>query len=219
MNKKIIIIFALVLAVTVVFSVTAGAQAPTIAVSSVSAKPGDTVELMVSVSGNPGINTFSLGFEYDTDRLTLQNVTASDALGGQFTYAKKAVWLNSSDSTYNGEILTLSFKVNDNATAGNASVNVTYSAGDISNYNEDDVNFGTVPGAVTVTGGETGELGDVDLNGKIDAEDARLALRAAAKLQTLTGEQFARADVDGNGDLNAIDARKILRVAAKLESF
>lgn len=204
---------------TVAFTVTAGAQSPTISVSSASAKPGDTVELKVSVSGNPGINTFTLGFEYDTGRLTLQKVTVSDALGGQFTYAKKAVWLNSNDSTYNGDILTLTFKVNDNASAGNAAVKVTYSAGDISNYNEDDVNFEIVPGAVTVTGASSGNLGDVDLNGKIDAEDARLALRAAAKLDTLTAEQFARADVDGNGELNAIDARKILRAAAKLEEL
>ncbi|MBQ9880131.1 MAG: dockerin type I repeat-containing protein [Clostridia bacterium] len=62
-------------------------------------------------------------------------------------------------------------------------------------------------------------LGDVNLDGKVDATDARLALRAAAKLDTLTGQAFTNADVDGNGIINAEDARKILRVAAKLESF
>ena len=57
------------------------------------------------------------------------------------------------------------------------------------------------------------------VDGKVDATDARLALRAAAKLDTLTGQAFTNADVDGSGIINAEDARKILRVAAKLESF
>ena len=64
-----------------------------------------------------------------------------------------------------------------------------------------------------------GMKGDVNLDGKVDATDARLALRAAAKLDTLTGQAFTNADVDGSGIINAEDARKILRVAAKLESF
>ncbi|MGN0443691.1 MAG: cohesin domain-containing protein [Acutalibacteraceae bacterium] len=122
----------------------------TIEVSSAEAAPGETVELKVSIKDNPGINTFSLGFSYDTTRLNLKSVTPSSGLGGQFTYAKKAVWLNSSDTTYNGEILTLSFEVLPSAKDGEAAVAVTYSAGDISNYNEDDVNFGLVAGKVTV---------------------------------------------------------------------
>lgn len=60
-------------------------------------------------------------------------------------------------------------------------------------------------------------IGDVDGNGRIEASDARLALRYSAKLQTLTAEQQKRADIEGDGRVTASDARLILRKAAKLD--
>lgn len=59
-------------------------------------------------------------------------------------------------------------------------------------------------------------VGDVDLDGKITAADARYVLRAAARLVTLTGASLVNADVDGDGKITATDARWILRYAAKL---
>ncbi len=59
--------------------------------------------------------------------------------------------------------------------------------------------------------------GDVDGNGQILADDARLALRASAKLETLDEIQKKAADVDGSGDVLADDARQILRFSAKLQ--
>lgn len=61
--------------------------------------------------------------------------------------------------------------------------------------------------------------GDVDLNGTTDADDARLALRAAAKLEKLEPYAFLAADLNGDGRVTADEARKILRVAAELDSF
>ena len=59
--------------------------------------------------------------------------------------------------------------------------------------------------------------GDVDGNGEINVSDARLALRAAVKLDTLTGAFFTSADVDFSGDISVSDARLILRAAVKLD--
>lgn len=150
MKKRILSLFLAALFVVTALPMAFAAGDPTITVASKTAAPGEEITLDVTISNNPGINTFSLGFTYDTTRLLLQGVTKAAALGGQFAYSKKAVWLNSEDSTYNGTILTLSFKVLDNAENGDASVAVTYSAGDIANYNEDDVNFALVSGKVTV---------------------------------------------------------------------
>ena len=150
MLKKII---AVVLAAILAFSCVAVAGAagtPTIKVMSASAAPGETVTLDVQMQNNPGINTFSLGFEYDTSRLKLKDVKVESALGGQYSYGTRVVWLNDANSTYNGKILTLTFDVLDNAKDGDASVAVTYSAGDISDYDENDVNFSLVSGKVTV---------------------------------------------------------------------
>ena len=150
MFKKII---AVVLAAILAFSCVAVAGAagtPTIKVMSASAAPGETVTLDVQMQNNPGINTFSLGFKYDTSRLKLKDVKVESALGGQYSYGTRVVWLNDANSTYNGKILTLTFDVLDNAKDGDASVAVTYSAGDISDYDENDVNFSLVSGKVTV---------------------------------------------------------------------
>lgn len=62
-------------------------------------------------------------------------------------------------------------------------------------------------------------LGDVNGDGKINAADARLALRAASRLDTLEGDAFIAADVDFNNKINAADARAILRHASRLEEL
>ena len=61
-------------------------------------------------------------------------------------------------------------------------------------------------------------LGDVNGDGYIHADDARLALRASARLETLSDAQLIAADVNGDGKLFANDARQILRVSAKLQA-
>lgn len=62
-------------------------------------------------------------------------------------------------------------------------------------------------------------MGDVDGDGRVTASDARLILRAAAQIVTLTMEQEALADVDNDGVVTALDARMVLRVAAELETL
>lgn len=63
----------------------------------------------------------------------------------------------------------------------------------------------------------TQRVGDVDADGSITASDARLCLRAAAKLEVLTEKQQVAADINNILGITSADARKILRAAAKLE--
>lgn len=58
---------------------------------------------------------------------------------------------------------------------------------------------------------------DVNGDGKINASDARLALRVSARLEVLEGNSFTAADTDKDGKVTASDARRILRKAAKLD--
>ena len=60
-------------------------------------------------------------------------------------------------------------------------------------------------------------LGDVNMDGSVNAKDARLALRAAAKVESLSELQMILADVSEDGRVKAADARAILRIAARLE--
>ncbi len=59
-------------------------------------------------------------------------------------------------------------------------------------------------------------LGDVNADNRINAMDARLILRCAARLEKFTEKQKSFADMDSDGRITAADARLALRVAAKL---
>ena len=61
--------------------------------------------------------------------------------------------------------------------------------------------------------------GDMDSDGKVSASDARLVLRAAARLDNPEGAYFTAADVNLDGKITAADARKTLLVAANIEYF
>ena len=63
-----------------------------------------------------------------------------------------------------------------------------------------------------------GNAGDINMDNKITAADARLALRASAGLEELTPEQLERVDINGDGKVTAGDARWILRYSAQLDS-
>ncbi len=61
-------------------------------------------------------------------------------------------------------------------------------------------------------------VGDVDGDGTVTVNDARTALRAAVKLETLSAEQQKRADTDNNGEIDVADARMILRKSVGLDN-
>ena len=50
-------------------------------------------------------------------------------------------------------------------------------------------------------------LGDINNDGKIDAIDARICLKAASGDVSLDTEEAARADVNEDGHVNAVDRR------------
>lgn len=75
---------------------------------------------------------------------------------------------------------------------------------------------GETPAPTDTPEPDTKLMGDVDLSGSVNATDALMVLKCAAKLQTLTDEQLGVADLDSNGSIDASDALIILKIAAKL---
>lgn len=63
--------------------------------------------------------------------------------------------------------------------------------------------------------------GDVNLNGKVESADARLALRASVKLESYPEKsyEFFAADADLDKTISSADARLILRASVKLETL
>lgn len=64
---------------------------------------------------------------------------------------------------------------------------------------------------------ETYKLGDINMDGKINAADARSILRAAAQVEKIGEKEMLIADVNGDSRVNAADARAVLRVASRLD--
>ncbi len=61
-------------------------------------------------------------------------------------------------------------------------------------------------------------LGDIDEDGVVDTEDARLALRIAVGLNNPTASQYVLCDVNGDASVDTSDAREILRYATGIIS-
>ena len=77
--------------------------------------------------------------------------------------------------------------------------------------NRPDGSFYKAPNTDTVM------LGDIDIDGKITATDARLALRSAVGLENFGDTKVVAADVNKDGSVTSSDARLILRAAVGLE--
>lgn len=63
------------------------------------------------------------------------------------------------------------------------------------------------------------QKGDVNLDGKITASDARIVLRISAKIEYVDDLRIKLADFNSDDKVNAADARYILRKSAKLDPF
>ena len=61
--------------------------------------------------------------------------------------------------------------------------------------------------------------GDLNGDGEVKAEDARLALRISAQIDSPTEQQISAGDINKSSAIDASDARKILRASAKLEKL
>lgn len=139
-------------------------NAPTITVSSSEAKPGDTVEVEISLENNPGIVSMRIYCDYDSDALTLVEAVDADQLGDStFKNVYEApyvmFWFNPtsySNYTANGVVATLTFKVADNADAGDYDIAISYNKGDIINFNLRNVAFEIEDGVIEVEGSGSG---------------------------------------------------------------
>ncbi len=58
-------------------------------------------------------------------------------------------------------------------------------------------------------------VGDVNMDGKISAIDARYVLQHVAETRVLTEEQIKYSDINNDGKITAIDARGILKIASQ----
>ena len=114
---------------------------------------GDTVGVNVVLENNPGISSIVLKIDYDKTRLTLDSVTISPRFADdayQNVNLPYVTFVRSGNVAENDVLLTLVFTVKSDATAGDAYIDVLYEEGDITNCDEEDVNFEVRRGRITV---------------------------------------------------------------------
>ena len=131
---------------------------PTVALSSAQGSAGQTVSITAAISNNPGIVSMYLKLEYDVSRLQLISVVDHGLLNGQTfgreleDYPYALTWDDSvaaSNNTANGDLVTLSFKIREDAPAGDAEIRLSNADG-ILDFDLNDVDFAFVSGRVSV---------------------------------------------------------------------
>ncbi len=134
-------------------------------VSTTEGKPGDTVTVTVTMEENTGVAYLGILIVYDEDRLELNSITGTGLSG--WTIRKNAVWVDADNSTYTGDILTLSFTIKEDAVVGTAVVNV--GAVEAWTAADEEVVVNSVAGGIEVKNAEPSNItsSSVDFNGKM----------------------------------------------------
>lgn len=183
MKKPIVGILAFILTVCclpVPLHITAAATIPmpVIEITSVSGQTGDEVAVSIIMQNNPGVAYLKLKIDYDSS-LSIVRADNNDVLSGTFTTSKTTAvkpyvlqWMGASDSTENGAIATVTFRIAEGAVAGDKPVTVTVEEC----YNEsfDAVDFSVSNGRVTVN---------------TSSGDEPFPVIAASSVDTLCGEE------------------------------
>lgn len=212
-KRTISAVLVIVLAIAAMTMSAAAAGAPTISVGTASGNPGDTVTVTLSIENNPGVCAMILTPTYDTTALRLDGAKLSDDFDGMLECVSKIVWIHSGgDSQNNGTFLTLSFTVLDSARAGDSKISLTYSNGDICNWDEKNVDFEIVSGKIDILSDGTGTVAstaspDSETNGDGSAvtdKSAPATDKAAGTDSDTDSDSDAVSKPDGKTDNTAV---------------
>lgn len=132
---------------------------PSISISDVKGENGETVEVEVEISNNPGIIALSFDIQYDATKLKLiqaedkQILGSSTSLFGKDTSANpyRLCWDDLADKNNegNGVVATITFEILEGAT-GEAEVNVILNQGSTFNIDMVDVEFEVSGGRIII---------------------------------------------------------------------
>lgn len=182
-------------------------------ISEITGKHSDTVEVTLSIMGNPGLTYAQLALSFDTAALKLVEIKNA-GLFEQVTLDGNVLTLGSEDevgdTTGDGVIVTLVFQILAD-TDQDISVGMTYSTGDIRNYNGNAVVMGIDNGIVTVY---SYILGDVNRDGVVDIKDVTVLRRYLAGTIAEADVDLLAADCNGDGVVDIKDVTVLRRYLA-----
>ncbi len=135
-----------------------------LSVGSVTGEQGTTVTVPIKLTSNSGLIAARLKVAYNSSYLTLTKVEDGGILG-EYVFGNDltanpyvVMWENGlaeSDFTTTGTLVYLTFKIADNAPAGQLPITVSYDADEVYNIDLENMNLSITQGAVTVEAAET----------------------------------------------------------------
>lgn len=184
---------------------------PQIVFGSKNVTKGKQFTVNVEVKNNPGFNTASLKIKYDIDKLKLISAELGEsyAAGATVSYDNLpyVTFIRSDNVTADSVMLILTFEA---LAVGESNISLEYSAGDISNIKEEDVNFAVVDGKITVV---EYTPGDINNDGRINTKDLTRLIKYINHESVDYNEQAL--DVNGDGKVNTKDLTRLLRYINK----
>ncbi len=223
MKKRFVALFLVVLLVLgivpadVLATSTTGTNKAIINVEHKYAAVGATVDVNVSITGNPGIAGATFTLKYHED-LKLINAV-SEGVFDNLDFTKPGVYSNpcnftwdseNAEATGDGVFLKLTFEVSETVQENEKlNVDVSYRFGDVFN-NDNDLNLDINNGDVTVIDYIPGDLFE---DGVINSKDTRIIRQHIAGGYDIVINEAA-ADVNDDGMINSKDTRLIRRYIA-----
>ncbi len=185
-----------------------------ISAEEIAASAGREVRIMLKLSNNPGINSLRLKIAYDPAVFTLVSASDQGIFGRAPTSSKNisvnpytVVWASDGNTTENGGLVELVFRVSETAEVGTKRIALT--AEQVFNQAEEVVAVAAKDISVNV---RKFAPGDANGDGEIDLRDATRLLQYFADWD-VTVEKDA-ADVNGDGEIDLRDATRLLQYLA-----
>ena len=200
-----------------------------ITVSNATGKPGDIIELSVSLNNNPGIASFYLTMKYDEDKLTYISSGVGDVLTDSFTARKRgtgeiaisALSPDGDDISSGSVLFTVTFEIKEGTEGGIIDdIILDYSGpwdGIESNYQFS--KFDVAQGTITVeTDVPAIIFGDIFTDGVVDSKDlVKLSQYLAGwSSAQLTPAELEAADVYADG---VVDSKDIVKLSQYLAGW
>ena len=195
------------------------------------------VEIGINLTKNPGIATADFDIEFNSNVLELTEVVDNQLFEGavaahsdKMQSPYRLSWQNDvtqSDSSATGKLVTLRFKVKENAEPGVYDITVNPNTAEVYNSGLYFVPCTFTNGAVEVEDSTVPKTGDVDRSGTVDADDALLLQKHIARftdggsplLDESDEETMTIADVNRDGSLTVGDVTMIQQYIAEIIEF
>ena len=230
MKKRISVFLAILMIVQIVaLCMTASAvDSAIIAVSNGEGCGGDTIALSISIANNTGFGGLDINVKFDKN--VLEFVNAECQIESGFSECSpidvannegsvSLAYVNFDNVMVNDTIFTVTFKIKEGAAIGDSEVSLVcnsascYYDGAMQNFTAT-VNSGKV----TINEKSAVLLGDVNLDGTIDAKDLTALARHVAGIEIIKeSEALINSDVNKDSTISADDLTKLARHVAGIE--